>query len=79
LNLRPHEAQLDDKKLRKSSRKLSRRRKSRRINIGMKSSKPNQNGKEELRKAQNENRTSKKSSNAKRSQNSKTPPESNSP
>jgi hypothetical protein len=65
LNPRPHEAQLEDQKPSKSSRRSSRRRKRHKTNKGTKNSKPSQNGKDEIRKAQNQNRMSKKSSNLK--------------
>jgi flagellar biosynthesis GTPase FlhF len=67
LNPRPHEAQLEDQKPRKSLRRSSRRRKSRKTNKIIKSGKASQNSKEELRKAQNQNKTSNKSSNSKNS------------
>jgi hypothetical protein len=48
-----YETQLEDQRPRKSSRRSSRWRKIAKPTKGMKSGKPSQNGKEELRKAQN--------------------------
>jgi hypothetical protein len=51
-NLRPHEAQLEDQKAKKSSRSSSRRGKSRKTNKRHEKRQTKQNGKEEPRKAQ---------------------------
>jgi hypothetical protein len=51
-NARPHEAQLEDQKPIKSSKISSRKRKSCKTNKRHKNSKPSQNDKYELRKAQ---------------------------
>jgi hypothetical protein len=64
-NQKPYEAQLEDQKPTKSSRRSSRRRKSRKTNKSHEKRQASQKGKEELRKARNQNRTSKKSSNSK--------------
>jgi hypothetical protein len=69
LNPRAHEARLEDQKAKKSSRGSSRRGKSRKTNKGHKKWQTKQNGKEEPRKAQNQNKMSKKGSNSRKSQN----------
>jgi hypothetical protein len=60
LNPRPHEAQLEDRKAKKSSRRSSRRRKNCKANKSTEKRQTKQNGKEELRKAQDQNKMSKK-------------------
>jgi hypothetical protein len=65
LNPKPHEAQLENQNPMKSSRRTSRRKNVVRPIKSTKSDKTSQNSKEDPRKAQNENRTSKKSSNLK--------------
>jgi hypothetical protein len=52
LNPRPHEAQLEDQRSRKAQEGHLEEGKPARPTKGMKSGKPSQNGKEELRKAQ---------------------------
>jgi hypothetical protein len=59
LNPRPHEAQLEDQKAKKSSRRSSRRRKPQKATKWTKIGKAKQNDKEELRKAQNQSKSSK--------------------
>jgi hypothetical protein len=75
LNPRPHEAQLEDQKPTKSSRRSSKRRKVVKASRGMKSGKAKHNGKKGLRKAQK----SKKSSKSTQKLKINTPPEINSP
>jgi hypothetical protein len=54
-----NEAQLEDPKVKKSSRRSSRRWKTKKANNGQKSGKSKQNGKEEQRKAQKSKKSSK--------------------
>jgi hypothetical protein len=64
-NPKPHETQLEDQKAKKSSRRSSRRRKNCKASKWCEKQQTKQDGKEELRKAQNQNKMFKKSLNSK--------------